>query len=166
MKQNFDGVVAIIEVGFNENPLHKKVIFVQDKNDRGRNDGLLLSGLPAGGLEDGESIFQGVKREVFEETGISSLVFLYHFGVFSKLRSFGINQNNVFVGRISDKNSENLQTQDKDEVKKVFVMSIEEVLSLGIKKFHEGTLRILLNYLNDTKDGSLNKVTRFNNFVI
>jgi 8-oxo-dGTP pyrophosphatase MutT (NUDIX family) len=157
------GALGILKVGVNT-PLLQKIILTQDADDRGKNTGIRLLGLPGGGVEFGEQPMDSALRELEEEVGISpeNISYFRLFGVYQKIRTNNqINDNHIFVGHCSPLLVDTLATNDPKEVSAVKVLTVQEILAFGLNYVHEGTLRIILNYLKNKRDGCLSNVTRF-----
>ncbi len=151
-----DGALNILKVGYNSSLLYQKIKLTVDANDRGTGTGVRLMGLPGGGIEPGETPEETARREAQEEGGVDVISSFEKFGCFTKKRFHNMsNMNHIFTGFIEDKKYE---TNDLEEVSGIVTFSIGEILNLGlIGHVQEGTLRILLHYLNGNRSGSLSE---------
>lgn len=157
-----DGVQAIVLVGSARDILNQKIVLVQDFNDRGRGDGLRLLGLPGGGIEPGERPEKSLQRELSEEVALYvKRNSLKKFGCYTKLRPCGaINNNHLFVARL--KSFKERKTNDPNEVSRILVISLKEIIDkahLGL--VHEGSIRLILNFLSGKRSGSLNEQSHY-----
>jgi 8-oxo-dGTP pyrophosphatase MutT (NUDIX family) len=161
------GVLAIIFVGKASNPLDEKCLFVVDNDDRGRGDGRRRIGLPGGGIEINEKPHQAIIRELDEEVAlIVEENSLEQFGCYQKKRPNGfINDNHLFVYKLNNIPNK-LRTNDPGEVSKVHLLSLREIISLSAKGFvHEGSIRLIVHYLNGVRSGSLNEPAILNGLI-
>ena len=59
-----------------------------------------------------------------------------------------------------------LKTNDPNEVSKVLILKLGEIIDLAaIGYVHEGSIRLIFNYLNKKTFGSLNEPTTFNGYT-
>ena len=158
-----DGVQAIVLVKEANNFLNQEYILVQDYNDRGRGDGIKMYGLPGGAIENKEVAEISIFRELFEEIAYESTsnCSFEKFGCYQKLRPNGqINDNHLFILRLNS--CPKLKTNDPNEVSKVHLLTFRQIINLAIKKeIHEGSIRLILNFINGIKSGSLNEPSFF-----
>lgn len=160
-----DGVQGIIMVGENSHDLfQQKFLLVQDYNDRGRGDGILMCGLPGGGVNENEHHSSAINREVcLEEVGIQ-LDFVY-FGCYKKIRPNGFNYNHLYIGQIYDLPSI-LKTNDPLEVSDIKIKTLSQIIEMAEQKLiHEGSIRLKLKFLNGIRNGSLNQSVRWNGYT-
>lgn len=160
------GVQGIILVNDVSNIFDQKYLLVQDYNDRGRGDGRRMVGLPGGGIEKGERPYQSLIRELHEEIALDlKKDFFEQFGCYQKLRPNGfINDNYLFVLKLNYVPS--LVTNDPKEVSKVVILSFREIISLSTKRLvHEGSIRLIIHYLNGSRSGSLNEPAVLNGLI-
>lgn len=144
--------------------LEKKVLLIRDKDDRGTGTGIIKYGLPGGGIEECEDPISAAQREMHEETGIYLLLRkLALFGIFTKERANGsINQNYLFCSE-NETQKKIFLTQDFVEVSRVENLFLSEILKLWFRGLlHEGSIRLILNWLNGINSGSLNKPVIWN----
>jgi len=160
------GVQAIVQVGFHSDYLKQQYLLVQDKDDRGTGNGVLRFGLAGGGIEKGETALQTICREVYEELGISiTLDSFESFGCYQKQRVHGINDNHLYYVVINSI-PESLETNDPSEVSKVHVKTLEQIIELAhMDIIHEGSVRLLFNFLNGIRFGSLNEPATLNGYT-
>lgn len=161
-----DGVQGLIFVGVSKNILTQKIILVQDRNDRGRGDGIRLLGLPGGGIEEGERPVESLRRELFEEIALDGEVrSLKKFGCYKKRRPNGYINNNILFWAKVNYWAEKV-TNDPKEVSKIHILIIDEIIKMAqIGLVHEGTIRLILNFLHGIKSGSLNESVMFGGFA-
>jgi 8-oxo-dGTP pyrophosphatase MutT (NUDIX family) len=158
-----DGVQAIVLVGEVFNFFDQEYIMVQDYNDRGRGDGILMYGLPGGAIEPKEIPEESIRREVKEEIAyFHSKSTFKKFGCYQKLRPNGqINDNHLFILRLNSCPS--LKTNDPNEVSKVHLLTLRQIINLAVKKeVHEGSIRLILKFLRGDNSGLLNEPIVFN----
>lgn len=162
-----DGVQGIILVNKNDNIFEQKIILVRDFNDRGRGDGRLLLGLPGGGIERGEEISYSSLREIFEEASVSQkeMIYFEKFGCYEKLRPNGVtNNNHLFVALLNSFNDR--KTNDPKEVSEIVILSLGEVFEKARDGWvHEGTIRLIIHFLNGKKSGSLNEPVGYEHYI-
>jgi ADP-ribose pyrophosphatase YjhB (NUDIX family) len=152
------GVQAIILIGMDQNIFSQKYLLVEDYDDRDRGDGIRRLGLPGGGIEKNEIPHYSIVRELHEEVSLNIRKnFVEYFGCYQKKRPNGfINDNHLFIIRLI--NTPKLKTNDPNEVSKVHVLTLREIISLSTKGFiHEGSIRLIVHFLNDKRFGSLNE---------
>lgn len=161
-----DGVQGLIFVGVSKNILTQKIILVQDRNDRGRGDGIRLLGLPGGGIEEGEKPVESLKRELFEEVALNGEIrSLKKFGRYKKRRPNGYVNDNILFWVKVDHWGEKV-TNDPKEVSKIHILIIDEIIKMAqIGLVHEGSIRLILNFINGIRSGSLNEPVIFGSFV-
>lgn len=157
-----DGVQAILLIKNAKNILNQKIILVQDSDDRGRGDNMCLLGLPGGGIELGERPERSLQRELDEEIALNIKInSLVKFGCYTKLRPGGVtNNNHLFIAHLNFFNKK--KTNDPNEVSDIFVLSFREIFEkarLGL--IHEGSIRLILHFLNGNRSGSLNEQARY-----
>ncbi len=161
-----DGVQAIVLVKNEFNFFDQKYIMVQDYNDRGRGDGILMYGLPGGAIEEEETPKKSILRELEEEIAFNRHrhFSIEEFGCYKKLRPSGyVNDNHLFVIRIDY--IPDLKTNDPTEVSKVHLLTFREIINLSLNnRIHEGSIRLILNFVKGIKSGSLNQPVIFNGF--
>lgn len=160
-----DGVQGIIMVGENSHDLfQQKFLLVQDRNDRGRGDGILMCGLPGGGVNENEHHSIAINREVcLEEVGIK-LDFVY-FGCYTKIRPNGFNYNHLYIAQICNLPSI-LKTNDPLEVSEIKIKTLSQIIEMAEQKLiHEGSIRLKLKFLNRIRTGSLNKPVYWNGYT-
>lgn len=157
-----NGALVIPKVGV-DTGLYQQIALGEDADDRGTNTRIRKKGLFGGGIEEGEEPEDAAFRECEEEGGFSPRS-LEYFGCFTKIRESGIeNLNHIYC---TNAPSGHLHTNDPKEVSKIWICSIGEILNLGlIGEIHEGTLRILLHYLNNKRSGSLSEKAYFGDYV-
>jgi 8-oxo-dGTP pyrophosphatase MutT (NUDIX family) len=157
-----NGALVIPKVG-DDIGLYQKIKLVVDADDRGRGTGIRMMGLPGGGIEEGETPEETALRECEEEAGFFPQK-LEYFGCFTKMRGPGVqNLNHIFCVHAP---STELETNDPNEVFQIVTFSLGEILNLGLLgEVHEGTLRILLNYLSNKRSGSLSEKAYFLEYV-
>lgn len=167
VKKIIDGVQGIMLVGKVFNFFDQEYLMVQDYNDRGRNDGLRMYGLPGGTIEEREISEISILRELSEEVAfeLNDQSSYQKFGCYTKLRPSGLtNQNHLFIFRLNFRPK--LKTNDPLEVSKVHLLTFRQILTLALaKKVHEGSVRLILHHLNGITQGSLNEPVTFNGIV-
>jgi len=161
-----DGVQAIVLVKEANNFLDQEYILVQDYNDRGRGDGIKMYGLPGGAIENEEVPEISIFRELFEEIAYDTELncSFEKFGCYQKLRPNGqTNDNHLFVFRLNY--VPDLKTNDYTEVSQVHLLNLRDIIELAVKRqIHEGSIRLIFNFLNGIKSGSLNDLTTLNGY--
>ena len=161
-----NGVQAIILVNEGTNMFRQEYLLVQDHDDRKRGDGIKRLGLPGGGIDEGETPYQSIMRELNEEVALDlKKNYLEQFGCYQKRRPNGcINDNYLFTSRLNYK--PRLITNDPNEVSEVFILSLIEIISLSAKSvIHEGSIRLIVHYLNGVRSGSLNEPAILNGLI-
>lgn len=160
------GVQAIILVNNVSNIFNQKYLLVQDHDDRRRGDGIRRIGLPGGGIEEAEMPHQSILRELKEEIALDLEENPFEqFGCYQKLRPTGFtNDNYLFVVRLNY--IPRLITNDPREVSKVIILSLKEIISLSAKGLiHEGSVRLIIHYLNGERSGFLNEPAILNGII-
>lgn len=161
-----DGVQGLILVKNSNKILNQKVILVQDFDDRGRGDGIRLLGLPGGGIEFGEKPEKSLQRELNEEINLFIKINSFQrFGCYTKLRPNGVTNNNyLFFARVLS--FKKRETNDPKEVSCIKVLSLGKIIEKArMELVHEGSIRLIFNFLNGIKTGSLNEPVTFNGFT-
>lgn len=161
-----DGVLSIVFIGLlARDVLDQKIILVKDKNDRGRGDNILMLGLPGGGIEYGEKPSEAIRRELFEETSLNGEIgSLSKFGCYTKYRPKEdvVNWNYLFITKVSGFCCR--ETNDQNEVSEICVYTIREIIEKAKNNMvHEGSIRLLIHFLNGKKFDHLNKPVKFGN---
>ncbi len=161
-----DGVQAIILINNNSNIFGQKYLLVKDRDARGKKDGNRRIGLPGGGIEEGENPDQALIREIDDEVALDlTKIPFEQFGCYQKLRPNGFtNDNYLFTLRLNY--IPRLITNDPKEVSKVIILSLNEIISLSAKGLiHEGSIRLIIHYLNGERSGSLNEPAILNGII-
>ncbi len=166
IKPLIHGVQAIVQVGFHSDYMKQRYLLIQDKDDRGTGNGVLKSGLAGGGINKDETVLGAIYREACEELGIDIPVDSFKlFGCYQKQRIHGINDNHLYYAVINSI-PESLQTNDPSEVSKVHVKTLEQIIELAHKDIiHEGSVRLLFNFLNGIRFGSLNDPVTLDGYI-
>lgn len=164
-----DGSQVIALIGQSEEILDQKFLLIRDKDDRKTGTGILKYGLSGGGIEkdkDETPLTTGV-REFEEESGekIDPIRFEL-FGCYLKKRPNGLINNNYLWITLLDSKPKEYITNDPDEVSEVRSFTLSEILNLALKDcVHEGSIRLIFNFLNGTTSGSLNEPVTWNGFT-
>ncbi|MES2930954.1 MAG: NUDIX hydrolase [Patescibacteria group bacterium] len=156
------GVQAIVMINSSYDILNQKYLVVQDANDRGTGTGIKKYGLCGGGIEIGETPLQAIKRELKEELCLKAKG-IKSYGCFQKERPSGINNNYLFLVQ---RDRPPKFHGPNEEVCKAHVLDFQSIIALAqTGVFHEGSIRLLLHFLNGTTTGSLDKATAFREFT-
>jgi len=161
-----DGVQGIFMIGCSKKILNQKFVLVQDHDNRGTGTKIRKCGLPGGAIEPGEDEWTAFLRETEEEIALVLQESSFEkIGCFTKLRPGGFtNENNLFKVRLDY--SPKCVTNDPKEVSKVHKFTLAKIIFLAQKgQIHEGSIRLLLHFLNGTTSGSLNEPVTWNGFT-
>lgn len=160
-----DGVQCIIFVQNASCILEQKILLVQDHDDRGTGTGVKKLGLPGGGIEFNETPIEAILRELREEVALElKNSSLKKVGCFPKTRQNGIvNHNYLFFINLDYVPA--LATNDENEVSKVHLLTLSEIISLMKENhFHEGSVRLIFHFLNKNDNLSLNLPVGWKNY--
>lgn len=172
-ERTLDGVQAIVKVKSHRNYLDQQYLTIQDKDDRRRGDGIQMIGLAGGGTEilpSGipETSLEAVYREVsMQEIGLEIDIKMFKFfGTYLKLRDGGkFNYNHLYVVEL-DYDPGELITKDPNEVSKIHKRKLHEIIHLAqMNRIHEGSIRLMFNFLNGNNTGSLNDPVTFKSYT-
>lgn len=162
-----DGALGVILVGISDFIFRQRFVLIQDRDDRKTGTGIRKHGLPGGGIETEKNETPKIAfiREVEEE--IAEKLANHQpeqIGCFTKLRPNGYTNKNYLFRTVLDKTPK-CTTNDPDEVSKVVVYTLEEIIQLAQRgEIHEGSIRLIFHFLNETTSGSLDCPVSWNGY--